>query len=96
MTNPHYPVTGATAVRPEDVLPDDTDHTDFDGVAIRKGTIAAFLQNAMRWSDPAVAEPERQELMRAIVESLPALRAVGLFDVLEVRDERLRKILAGS
>lgn len=62
MTTLRYPVPGAKAVnpaipvqasRPGDVFPDDVDRAEFAGVTIRKGTIAAFLQNALRRSDPA-------------------------------------------
>jgi len=91
-TDPEKPTIAAS--RPEDILPDDTDRTDFGGVTIRKGTIAAFLQNAMRWSDPGTSDAERKLLEDAIVEAMPALRAVGLFDVLDARDEQLRALLA--
>lgn len=89
------PAAPIQASRAEDVLPDDVDRTEFAGVTIRKGTIAAFLQNALRWSDPATPEEERQLLEQAIDDAMPALKAVGLFAVLEARDPRLREFLTG-
>jgi len=78
--------------RPEDVLADGVDHADIDGVAARKGTVAAFLRNARRWAEPDVAPPERALLTGAIAEAVPALRVLGLFEVFEVRDPALRAL----
>jgi len=83
-------------MRADDVLPDTANQGDFNGVTIRKGTIAAFLANAAAWSDPASSAAQRATAEVHIAEALPALRAVGLFDVLEVRDPALRAWLAQS
>lgn len=82
------------AMRPEDALPDQTERAEINGVSVRKGTVAAFLQNAMRWSDAATADADREELSREIAESVPALRALGVFAVFEARNERLRALIA--
>lgn len=81
-------------MRADDVLPDHANQGDFNGVTVRKGTIAAFLANATIWSDPASSGAQRATAEAHIAEALPALRAVGLFDVLEVRDPSLRRWLA--
>jgi len=81
-------------MRADDVLPDDANQGDFNGVAIRKGTIAAFLANATVWSDPASIAADRATAEAHMAEALPSLRAVRLFDVLEVRDAGLRAWLA--
>jgi hypothetical protein len=78
-------------MRAEQVLPDHVDQVDFNGVTIRKGTVAAFLANALAWTDPASTEATRAAAAADIVAALPALRAVGLFEVLEIRDVRLRE-----
>ena len=87
------PVT--PAMRPEDALSDQANIAEINGVSVRKGTIAAFLQNAMRWSDPATTEAEREVLGEAIAKTVPALRALDIFTVFDVRDERLRDFMAG-
>lgn len=87
------PNPNSVTMRPEDVLPDETDRAEINGISVRKGTVAAFLQNAMRWSDAATADADRQELGREITDSIPALRALGVFAVFEVRDERLRALM---
>ena len=85
------PVT--PAMRPEDALPDQANIAEINGVSVRKGTIAAFLQNAMRWSDPATPEAEREALGAEIAKSVPALRALNIFTVFDVRDARLRDFM---
>ena len=81
-------------MRAEQILPDDVDHGRFQGVTIRKGTVAAFLANARTWADARASADERAQAQAQIVEDLPALRALGLFDQLEIRDETLRAFVA--
>ncbi|ALX84549.1 hypothetical protein A7P25_01820 [Achromobacter xylosoxidans] len=83
-------------MKAQDVLPDDRDSADFQGVTVRKGTVGAFLANARLWCD-AGATPRARELAGAdLREALPALRALGLFEVLEVRDAALRQWLEAA
>jgi hypothetical protein len=82
-------------MRAQDVLPDDVNETSFDGLPIRKGTVAAFLANARAFADPALADDARAAVLADIEDALPALRALGLFDVLEVRHAPLRALVAG-
>lgn len=77
-------------MRAEQILPDHVDQADFKGVPIRKGTVAAFLANARIWTDPDVSETARAQAEIDLAEALPALRALGLFELLEVRDVSLR------
>ncbi|MFD4837009.1 hypothetical protein ACFWP0_05830 [Achromobacter sp. NPDC058515] len=77
-------------MRAEDVLPDGRDQGDFNGVAVRKGTVGAFLANARACSDPQASAEAVAAARRDIREALPALRALGLFEVLQVRDPALR------
>ena len=81
-------------MRADQILPDDVDHGQFRGVTIRKGTVAAFLANARTWADARAGADERAQAQAQIVEDLPALRALGLFDQLEIRDENLRAFVA--
>ncbi|MBY4897189.1 hypothetical protein [Cupriavidus sp. AU9028] len=80
-------------MRAEDVLPNDQDHVELDGITIRKGSVGAFLANARIWCNESAGAAERQAAERDILAALPALRALGLFDVLAVRDERLRALV---
>jgi antirestriction protein ArdC len=77
-------------MRADQILPDDVNHGQFQGVTIRKGTVAAFLANARTWTDAHASPEERAQASREIARDVPALKALGLFDVLQIRDERLR------
>lgn len=83
-------------MRAEDMLPDHLDHTRIDGILVRKGSVGAFLANARVWSDGETDAEARAQAERHIVEALPALRALGLFEVLEIRDPGLRAWVAGQ
>jgi hypothetical protein len=80
-------------MRAEDLLPEDVNEARFNGITVRKGSVGAFLVNARVLSDPAASPKSRATAERDILEALPALRALGLFDVLQVRDERLRALV---
>ena len=82
-------------MRADQVLPDDVNHGQFNGLVIRKGTVAAFLANARTWTRGDAPESEREQARAQIAEDLPALRALGLFEVLEIRDEGLRRLVDG-
>lgn len=41
-------------------------------------------------TDPGATPAERARAEADVIDALPALRAIGLFDVLEVRDAALR------
>ncbi|ALX16078.1 preprotein translocase subunit SecD [Burkholderia cepacia JBK9] len=77
-------------MRAEQMLPDQTDRMTIGGTTIRKGTVGAFLVNARVLIDPSAAPADRARAEADAIDALPALRALGLFDVLEVRDPALR------
>lgn len=79
-------------MRAEDLLPDDLDLGDFNGTQVRKGTVGAFLINARLLTDPRTPREQRNVAEQHIVEALPALRALGLFDIFRLRDEALRAL----
>jgi hypothetical protein len=83
----------ARPMRPEEVLPDDVNRGEIDGVSIRKGSVGAFLANARVLADPAASAQDRSTAERDLIALLPALRALGLFDVLAIRDEKLRALV---
>lgn len=81
-------------MRAEDLLPDHQNMFQFpDGTIIRKGTVGAFLVNAKVWGDPAADSARRADAERDILDALPALRALGLFEVLSLRDAALQRLL---
>ena len=81
-------------MRAEDVLPDQQNQGQFNGITVRKGTVGAFLANARRWLDDASSVEDKAIAERDIVDALPALHALGLFDILQVRDAALRALVS--
>ena len=65
-------------------------------MTVRKGTVGAFLANARLWLDDSSGIAERTMAERDIVDALPALHALGLFDIVQVRDAALRELVAAS
>jgi hypothetical protein len=80
-------------MRAEDLLPEHLDQGQFNGVTVRKGTVGAFIANARVWSHPGTSGEQQRRAEQDILDALPALRALGLFEILEVRDLELRQLL---
>ncbi len=80
-------------MRAKDFLPDDVNQGELDGVTVRKGTVGAFLANARLLMSVDTPKAEAAVLEGDILEALPALRALGLFEIMQVRDERLRRFI---
>lgn len=82
-------------MKAQDVLPDGMNQGTFNGIAVRKGTVGAFLANVRVCADPTSSDETQAAARRDIQDAMPALRALGLFDLLEVRDPALREWLQG-
>lgn len=80
-------------MRAEDILSDQQNQREFQGVTVRKGTVGAFLVNARVQQDASASPQARAQAEQDILADLPALRALGLFEVLEIRDAGLRRLV---
>jgi hypothetical protein len=81
-------------MRAEEFLPDGQDRIEAsDGRVVRKGTIGAFLANASIWSDASTQTAQRAQVERDILDALPTLRSLGMFDVCVVRDAALQSLI---
>lgn len=80
-------------MRATDLLPDDTNHADAGGVTVRKGSVGAFLVNARVLADATASADARATAERDLIELVPALRALGLFEIFEIRDPALRALV---
>jgi len=86
----------ARAVRPEDVLPDELDVGTMNGVSVRKGSIGAFVANVKLLDGLDPTDQGYQEVVDQLRALIPAVRAVGVFDVLAPRSPMLAEIIAES
>lgn len=80
-------------MKAQDLLPDGKDQAEFDGVMVRKGSVGAFIANATLWVDPTAPAEDKHIAERDMVEALPALRALRLFELFSVRNESLRQFV---
>ena len=81
-------------MKPEAKLPDHVDAVQADGITVRKGSVGAFLASWRVLSDPAQSNESRAAARKDLIALIPALTALGLFDVLEPRDPQLRALIA--
>jgi hypothetical protein len=78
----------------QDVLPDGQDFVVRNGLPLRKGSVGAFLVNAQLLQDPTASADAKRVAERDLIDLLPALEALGLFDVFELRSPTLRDEVA--
>lgn len=82
-----------SAVRPEDILSDDASHTSFNGVTVRKGSIAAFLKNIEIIENAKSTKKNKEEAIKAMKELAPALVAVGVDKHVTFKNKTARSII---
>ncbi|KQU55232.1 hypothetical protein ASG84_22620 [Rhodococcus sp. Leaf278] len=85
-------MTGHT-IRPEDILPDGAETASFDGLPIRKGTVAAFVANALTLRDEDPGTESHDELIGTLKDLTPQLAAIGIFEVFEPRDPEIAQLV---
>ena len=82
-------------VKPQDVLADGQEGTEFDGAYVRKGSVAAFIGNVRALAETEPNSAEWDEIVAQLRELKPALVRIGVLDVFEIRDPRLRALVDG-
>ena len=80
-------------MRADEFLPDDQDEGRFKGISVRKGSVGAFIFNVRVILDAASAPAEKAAAFKDIEAVIPGLDALGLFEVMEVRDEGIREFV---
>lgn len=81
-------------MKPETLLPDHIDAVQANGVTVRKGSVGAFLASWRVLSDPSQSDASHAAAKADLIALVPALDALGLFDVFEARDPQLRELIA--
>jgi len=80
-------------MRATEMLADHVNEGNFNGVTVRKGTVGAFIVNARILVNPTSTAQEQASALNDIEDALPALEALGLFEILEVRDPYIRSFI---
>ena len=82
-------------VRPEDVLPDGVEGSEFGGEYVRKGSVAAFIGNVRALAEVEPSSAQWAAIVGQLRELKPALVRIGVLEVFEIRDPRLRALVDG-
>jgi len=77
-----------------DVLPDGQDFLVLNGRPLRKGSVGAFLLNARILEDAQASDADRLAAENDLLDLIPTLDALGLFDAFELRSPALREKVA--
>ncbi len=80
-------------VKPQDVLADGQEYAEFEGVSVRKGSVAAFIANVHALAEVEPGGPRWTEIVAQMRELKPALERIGVLDVFEIRDPKLRELV---
>lgn len=81
------------SVRPEDILPDNINAVEINGVAARKGTVAAALANAKILASNNKTDAEKREAKEMIRELAPSLVALELHQHITWNNPEIQKII---
>ncbi|MBY4130663.1 hypothetical protein HQO83_19910 [Rhodococcus fascians] len=81
------------SARPEDILPDGAERATFDGLPIRRGTVAAFVPNAHALRDVEPGTEAHDEVVATLRDLTPQLTAIGTFEVFEPRDPQIAHLV---
>lgn len=80
-------------VRPEDILPEETNSMSINGITVRKATVAAILANAKRLASGTLSEIEKSEALAVIKELAPAVVAIELHKHVTWNNPEIQKII---
>jgi hypothetical protein len=83
-------------MRAENLFPDGLDSIEVDGVRVRKGSIAAFIYNALALDQLDPGANGYDQAAETIRDLTPVLRAVRVFDVFALRSERVAQIVESA
>ncbi|GAB3260199.1 hypothetical protein [Chitinimonas naiadis] len=78
-------------MKAEQLLPDTVNEVQMAGMTVRKGSVGAFLANTRILAEPGATPRQREEAAADMDALVPALAALGLFEVFAVRDPELAR-----
>ena len=81
------------AITPESILPDAQNSALINGIAVRKGTVAAVLANITVYESSLSTEADKQSALSAIKGFVPALIALGLTQHLRFKNPQIQALI---
>ena len=79
--------------KPEDILPDEVDSKQIEGIHIRKGTVAAFLANATILNQTESTLEEKTKAQTEIEKLAPALVALKFHEHVTWKNDTIQRIM---
>src|ERR1700722_20710132 len=80
-------------VRAEQLLPDDQNFAELNGITVRKGTMGAFLANLRILSGMTGDAPGREAILEQLRLGIPTMRENGLFELFTFRSPELAEAI---
>lgn len=65
-------------IKPEDILADNDNFINLNGITARKGSVAAFLKNIDLLEDENISKEEKEGALQMLKELAPTVIATGL------------------
>ena len=81
------------AIKPEDVLADQENFADFEGITVRKGSVAAFLKNIDMLDEERNSAEQRAAALEQIQQLAPAMVVLGLYKHAVFKNKQVQEIL---
>lgn len=81
------------SIMPEDILPNDINELEIDGIKARKGTVAAVLANAKILASAKATENAKISAKETIKKLAPTLIALELHEHLTWKNQEIQKII---
>ena len=81
------------SVRPEDIMPEDVNTIEVNGVLVRKATVASTLANAKILASDNASAIEKSKALAMIKELAPALVAIEMHQHVTWNNPQIQKII---
>ena len=80
------------SIRPSDIIGDNENYVELNGIKVRKGSVAAFIKNIEIYENSDSNE-SKENALKMIQELAPAIKASGLHDHVNFKNITIEKIL---
>lgn len=82
-----------TAIKPQDILADGSDYTEFKGLRVRKASVAAFIANIELLEDDNTSAEDKNQALRTLMDLAPSIVAIGLSRHVSFKNDLIESII---
>jgi hypothetical protein len=80
-------------MKPDEILPNEVNSVEKDGITIRKGTVGAFTANIKIIENAENGPETRSAAIKDLLSLVPALQKLEFFEFYSIRSGEVRKII---